>query len=317
MRQLRPHVQILMATHNAGPLLDTQLASLLSQSWTGWSLSANDDGSHDNTLDKLQRFAAQSPNHVSKISSRSYSGTGMRRAATNFFDLILESATQPDSYVALCDQDDHWHPGKLAAALAALSNHEGPAAYACALRPADKCLRATGPRRRFALPPSFENALAQNVMSGNTIVLNPSALHVLRRLIPQAKQAGVCAHDWWIYLVLTGIGARVCLDQRVWIDYVQHDKNLMRGRNVYTGALRKVSLVLGGTYAHWSRANFEALKRDASHLTNDARLALHKMTSARTLSPLARMSRLRDLPAHRQTRIGTAAHRTMFGLGLC
>ena len=50
-------VRILMATYNGARFLHEQLASIARQSHTAWRLTVSDDGSDDETLDIVRRFA--------------------------------------------------------------------------------------------------------------------------------------------------------------------------------------------------------------------------------------------------------------------
>ena len=55
----------------------------------------------------------------------------------------------------------------------------------------------------FCRPPTFRNALVQNIAGGNTMVFNEAA----RRLLMAAGSAvQVPSHDWWLYLLTTAGG---------------------------------------------------------------------------------------------------------------
>jgi hypothetical protein len=58
----------------------------------------------------------------------------------------------------------------------------------------------------FEKPPSFANAIVQNIGGGNTMVFNEAA----RQLIAQTvKDAQVVSHDWWAYLLVSACGGAV------------------------------------------------------------------------------------------------------------
>lgn len=101
-----PTISIAMCTYNGARYLEEQLESILRQSRPPDELVACDDGSTDETLPILAKFAADSP-----FPTRIY------RNETNLgFTRNFEKAIQLCSgdLIALCDQDDLWYPEKLA-----------------------------------------------------------------------------------------------------------------------------------------------------------------------------------------------------------
>ena len=66
----------------------------------------------------------------------------------------------------------------------------------------DEAGRETGRSPRFRAAPGFGNALVQSIAGGNTMLFNPAA----KALLEAARPAAVVAHDWWIYLLVSGAG---------------------------------------------------------------------------------------------------------------
>ena len=61
----------------------------------------------------------------------------------------------------------------------------------------------------FSKPPSFANAIVQNIGGGNTMVFN----NALRALLREAgKDVSVISHDWWSYIVAAGCGGKIFYD---------------------------------------------------------------------------------------------------------
>lgn len=56
MKTMDATVAILMATYNGEEYIETQLLSILSQSYTNWKLFINDDGSTDNTIKIIKKI---------------------------------------------------------------------------------------------------------------------------------------------------------------------------------------------------------------------------------------------------------------------
>lgn len=100
------HIDILMATYNGGLYIRNQILSIIGQTYQDWKLIIHDDGSTDNTLDEIRRFA--------KIDTRiqiiddGVTGLGPGR---NFWH--LHNYVQAP-FVCYCDQDDLWLPDNIA-----------------------------------------------------------------------------------------------------------------------------------------------------------------------------------------------------------
>ena len=141
---------VIMPTWNAGPYLEPLLDSLAAQTFDDWTLLVRDDGSSDGTLDQLQRRAAADPRIQLLTDSRGHLG-----AAAGFGLLLMEALHRGAAYVACCDQDDRWHPEKLARQIQSLRATESDLAEATPLlstmptsRPSGRPSRPPSPPRR-------------------------------------------------------------------------------------------------------------------------------------------------------------------------
>ena len=107
-------VAICMATHEPPPaLLRAQIDSIRSQTHRDWVCVISDDASSDAARAEIERaIAGDARFSVEHHEER----VGFYRN----FERALRAVPPEASYVALCDQDDRWHPDKLAALLAAL-----------------------------------------------------------------------------------------------------------------------------------------------------------------------------------------------------
>jgi hypothetical protein len=52
-------------------------------------------------------------------------------------------------------------------------------------------------------PPSFQHALAQNLLPGHTMLFNNATRNLL---VKTADYIGKISHDYWTYLIVTGVG---------------------------------------------------------------------------------------------------------------
>lgn len=262
-----PSLTVLMATHNGAAHLSAQLDSLVAQTCCDWRLWVSDDGSSDATRTIVQDFAR---NHDVRLIDGPQRG-----AAANFMHLMCHPDL-PQGPVALCDQDDIWLPEKLARAVSALAEVDAPAIYGGSSVHIGANGGAVGTSPDWPRGPSFENALVQNVISGHSTVLNTAALEIVRRV---GVPAGAAFHDWWLYQLMTGAGAQVILDTKAVLHYRQHANNLMGSFRGPLARMRRLGLMLDGTFGDWVAGNLAAL-RATDVLTPQANTKLETVLNA-------------------------------------
>jgi glycosyltransferase involved in cell wall biosynthesis len=105
-------VSVALASYNGARFIDEQLASLAAQTRLPVELVVCDDGSTDDTLAHVERFAAGAPFEVRIV--RNPDNLGF----SGNFQRALSLVT--GEIVFICDQDDIWYPEKIATSLAAL-----------------------------------------------------------------------------------------------------------------------------------------------------------------------------------------------------
>jgi glycosyltransferase involved in cell wall biosynthesis len=212
-RRLATPVTILLSTYNGEQYLSAQLDSLLNQRDANLSIEVRDDASTDATRDIVAQYAAEHP----QIRYR----YGLRLgAAGSFFDL-LKHADLTSSYFAFCDQDDVWYPDKVALAIDNLEAvGDVPALFCSRLEYVDENLNRIGYSRLPHRPVGFENALAENIAVGCTLVLNQPA----RTMVLESLPATCIMHDWWCYLVIAAFGV-VVYHERPTVKYRLHGGN--------------------------------------------------------------------------------------------
>lgn len=197
-----PKIAILLCTYNGQQFLEQQLQSIQRQTWLNWQVVVSDDGSTDDTLTIVRRY--QQAWGVVRL--RLYTGP-CRGFAHNFMSVTCRAEIEADIY-AWCDQDDIWREDKLQAASAWLQSTavESPALYLGRIELIGEVEVPLGYSPLFRRPPSFANALVQSIGGGNTMVFNRAACQLLRQAGP--PQA-IVSHDWWAYLLVTGVGGQV------------------------------------------------------------------------------------------------------------
>jgi rhamnosyltransferase len=94
-----------MATYNGAKHIGTQILSLIGQTHQTWTLFVHDDGSTDNTISIVKKFAAQDQRICLIEDGITKLGVGM-----NFMHLLKFSKAP---FLCFCDQDDYWFENKL------------------------------------------------------------------------------------------------------------------------------------------------------------------------------------------------------------
>jgi glycosyltransferase involved in cell wall biosynthesis len=291
-------VTILMGTYNGGHHLADQLTSIAEQSFTNWQVLASDDASSDTTPDILDDFAKRHPLTCIAGPRQGY--------VANFLHLLTalpEGPQKTTTAVAFCDQDDIWLPEKLRVALNALAQvpADKPALY-CSRRlvwnPENDTRR---PSLGYLRSPSFANACVENIAPGNTIVLNDAAAKIARALAPTAMD--VFAHDWWLYLLITGIGGQILYDPEPQLLYRQHENNAIGAGEQFGQGLRNKAAVLRGAFADRVGRNMAAMQKISQHLTPENQRCLAVFEQARHAPFWRRLALLRQAGVYRQGRL--------------
>lgn len=292
-------ITILMGVYNGAGMLAAQLQSFADQSDRDWRLVASDDGSTDGSDALIAEFAGGIAQPVEQIR-----GPG-RGFSANYMAMIagLEPGCGP---VAFADQDDIWLPDKLARARTALAGCDParPALY-CARR----WLWQEEGDRRVATPPStrapsFRNALIENIAPGNTVVLNAAAARLARMAAP--RTGAVFAHDWWLYLLISGAGGQVVADDGPpCLLYRQHEGNLIGGGAGLAAQAGRKRAVLRGAFAERLAGNLAAMRSIEDLLTPENARIARDFDAARRAALPARLAGLMRVAPYRQRRLGS------------
>ena len=290
-------VTLLMGVRNGFAYLPEQLQSIADQTYQHWRVVFSDDGSTDQTCAILARFGTD---HPGKIAVHKGPQEGF---SANFMQLIRDLPQTP-GYVGFADQDDIWKPDKIARGMAMLEDSgDVPTLYAARSWYWTPQNDQRHPSPYINQPCCFRNALIENVASGNTILLNPAAARLAR---DAAQQTGaVFAHDWWLYLLITGAGGQVRFDNGPpCLLYRQHDANVIGAGHGITNQVRRKLLVLRGAFSERLQSNIAALEQAGDLLTPENRQVLDGFKAARAASLVPRLAGLRRIGPYRQSFLG-------------
>lgn len=288
-----------MALYNGGAHLSEQLATLAAQDHPDWTLLASDDGSTDDSAARISAFAER---HTVQLVEGAQQG-----AAANFLQLLARAPELlPDHpWVALSDQDDLWHPDRLSRGLRALAALpvDIPALWCSRVMIADgegRPLRLSPARPK---PPGFANALVQNIVPGNTVLLNPAAARLAAAAAPEAGR--VVVHDWWLYQIVTGAGGTVLHEDAPALLYRQTGGNQIGANDRLRDKVRRLIGLIGGTAQGWSTTNIAALRGSGHRLSPENRELLEAFATLRQAPLPGRLRGLRRIRLYRQGLAGT------------
>lgn len=291
-----PDVNVLLCSYNGGSYLAVQMDSILAQQHCNPIIVVSDDGSMDGSRDVLAGYVTGHP----RVSWRPGPSQGFVR---NFFSLINDVSITGE-YFALADQDDLWLPDHLARALALLMTVPAgvPALCASRTRLVDSGGQPIGWSSHHLRHPSFQNALIQNIASGNTMVFNRPARELLAQLGAYTMPVW---HDWALYQVVTACGGQVFYSQEASVLYRQHGNNAIGAQWTLASRWQRIRKLLQARFRDWNTQNLLALEGIAEHMTPENRALMAGFAEVRQRgTPWGRVIGLYRLGLYRQTRLG-------------
>lgn len=221
------HISVALGTHNGERFVGEQISSILAQTRPVNEIVLSDDASSDRTVEIVEATVA---NH------RAAHGTAPElvilrndpplRVTKNFEQALVRST---GDLVALCDQDDVWHPERIERLAARFEDPQVLFVFSNA-RQVDaegeylghdlfEAL-AMSPRERDLVEQGwvFEQFMRRNLATGATAMLRRSLVDVATPF-PEAW-----LHDEWLALTAAAFDG-VCMHDEALTDYRQHGSN--------------------------------------------------------------------------------------------
>ncbi len=220
-------IAVLMSTYNGEKYIRQQIDSVLAQQGDfTLDLWVRDDGSADGTTQILREYEA-----AGKL--QWYTGSNLR-PAHSFWDLLLNCKGY--DYYSFADQDDYWEPGKLHAALQSIAAETGPAVACANAQLVGHDLKSLGRNVYLAPPPTdLETMSIAGGILGCTMVINKALAELLQsRPVPDV----MVMHDFYVALVCSLAGGKLCFDMTPQMLYRQHDNNVVGASKNKISALR-------------------------------------------------------------------------------
>jgi Glycosyl transferase family 2 len=210
-------IAICMATHQPDPtLLRVQIESIQAQTDDAWTCVISDDCSDPDRYEQIVRLVGDDRRFSV---SRAPGWLGFYRN----FERALTLAPPDARLIALSDQDDVWHPDKLATLRASIG--DAPLVYSDQrLVDTDgRVLRETMWVGRSNNRTSLASMLVANTVTGAASLIRRD---VVERALPFPDCPGIEFHDHWLALVALGSGPLRYVDRPLY-DYVQHPEAVL------------------------------------------------------------------------------------------
>lgn len=222
-------ISIALCTYNGEAYLREQLDSILAQTVVPDELIVCDDASTDGTMDILDSFKGTCPFPVSIIANTDNVGY-----LKNFENAITLCCCD---IILLADQDDFWLPSKVETIRSSFLEHLTCGYVFSNAELVDEDSRPVGMdlwnsvgfnQRRYKHYVAVDRQLGVMLKGGNfiygtTLAFRASFKHVL---LPIESCSFDCAHDTWICLILSALGAYGVAVPKSLIQYRQHGKQL-------------------------------------------------------------------------------------------
>ena len=227
-----PRLSACMAAYNGGKFVDAQLESILSQLKPEDEVVIIDDGSTDDTLERIARIGD------ARVRLRRHEKNA---GVVATFEDALRSAT--GDILFLCDDDDVWAPTKVRRFLDVFESRPEVGIVQSRVRMIDENDRPMPDSRinrngRFL--PGFWRNLYKNHYQGSAMAIRAS---LLGRVLPFPARKGFL-HDAWIGTRNDLLGGRTAFIDEDLLFYRRHLNNASRTKSLPRQILTRVDLLL-------------------------------------------------------------------------
>lgn len=118
------------------------------------------------------------------------------------------------------------------------------------------------------------------------------------------NDASMVAHDWWLYILVSGAGGCVYYDSSPVMDYRQHSANLVGSNIGINAAFSRIRKLMRGEFRQWNEKHLALLEEHAEVLSSDNRAILASFKDARSSNFLRRVHGALRSGIYRQTLLG-------------
>lgn len=295
-------VAVILGYHNGAKYIKEQVDSILNQSYKNIDIYIFDDCSTDpfNLNDLNLDLEGLKRTHVF------YRDENLG-FAKNFLNALSHFNDHKYDYFAFSDQDDIWESDKIMNAIKSILFYDKncPILYCArttAINESNDMVLGVSPE--FKGPPSFSNALVQNIGGGNTMVFNDHAYDLISN---SNKNFDLVSHDWWSYQVVSGAGGVVHFDSVPCLKYRQHPGNIIGSNLGLRARVHRIHRLLAGDFYNWNSKNLIALKDNWSMLTVENQKKVNYFYEARKSAFPLNLILAKKAGIYRQTFLGNIA----------
>lgn len=211
MREKEPQISVCMATYNGAAYIGQQLSSILSQLGPGDEITLVDDHSSDSTLNVVAGFG---DGRIRIFRNEKNMG------AARSFERAISLAT--GEIIFLSDQDDIWHPEKVARMLEVFTNRPDVTLVLSDARIVDKEGHVLV-ESFFEQRGDFNHGVVHNLIKNKYLgCVMAFRKNLLAKVLP--FPATIPQHDMWIGMVNALYGKSYFIDLPL-VDYRRHDSN--------------------------------------------------------------------------------------------
>ena len=205
-------IAICMATFEPDMrLFAAQVESLRSQADDRWICLISDDCSSPDRFERIKAVVGADPRFAT---SRSEQRLGFYRN----FERALEMVPADADLVALCDQDDRWHPDKLGVLRRAIGDAVLVYSDQRLVDAEGRVLRETLWKGRRNNHTNLASMLIANTITGAAALFRRELLELV---LPFPDTPGFQFHDHWLGVAALAAGEVAYVDRPLY-DYVQH-----------------------------------------------------------------------------------------------
>ena len=253
-----PVIAIAMTTYRPPrELFRKQIESIRRQTHENWVCVISDDASGEQRLEAMREVLGGDPRF------RLHAADEQQGVYRNY-ERALELVPAEAEFVALCDQDDEWHPDKLQALRDALGT-DAQLAYSDMriVRANGKEISDTYWTERRNNHTNFASLLIANTVTGGASMFRRE---VLDYALPFPQELPEQRHDHWLAIVAMARGELAYVDRPLY-DYVQHGDAALGHQRANQGApsnllaQRMENVRKGGVLEGWGLVYYQHYRR--------------------------------------------------------
>jgi len=294
MKYSKPAVTVILCTHKYIKYAELQVKSIKNQSDVSINLVVSIDSNNIDTIKKWTNLVKKYFNENEyKIVQGPLSGFSQ-----NFLSTLINVDTNSD-FFSFSDHDDIWEDKKLISAIKMLLKYDNSIPLLYGSR--SKYVKNNGEFLTYSIdykkPKTFKNALVQCFAGGNTMVFNKKLLNIVKDI----GFVRVKSHDWWLYILVTGVGGKAIYDNKSYILYRQHNENLSGGNKSLYQIFLRIRGITSGDFRSWNKTNIMYLNKNKKFLTDENKNTLHNFSIIQDGNIIVRIFLLIKIKLYRQT----------------